>query len=74
MISTGSEGSGTLNCSPGTIDYKGFKATWNEEVHQNREKWKTQAAKGTLGLGPLNPSQGRVWQGWWVWGVGYETE
>uniref|UniRef100_A0A8C7R524 Phosphodiesterase n=2 Tax=Oncorhynchus mykiss TaxID=8022 RepID=A0A8C7R524_ONCMY len=45
VISTGSEGSGTLNCSPGTIDYKGFKATWNEEVHQNREKWKTQAAK-----------------------------
>uniref|UniRef100_A0A4W5M4M1 Phosphodiesterase n=1 Tax=Hucho hucho TaxID=62062 RepID=A0A4W5M4M1_9TELE len=43
VISTGSEGSGTLNCSPGTIDYKGFKATWNEEVHQNREKWKTQA-------------------------------
>ncbi|KAK6292943.1 hypothetical protein J4Q44_G00364440 [Coregonus suidteri] len=45
VISTGSEGSGTLNCSPGTVDYKGFKATWNEEVHQNREKWKTQAAK-----------------------------
>uniref|UniRef100_A0A8C8D277 Phosphodiesterase n=1 Tax=Oncorhynchus tshawytscha TaxID=74940 RepID=A0A8C8D277_ONCTS len=45
VISTGSEGSGTLNCSPGTIEHKGFKATWNEEVHQNREKWKTQAAK-----------------------------
>uniref|UniRef100_A0A8C8CT95 Phosphodiesterase n=1 Tax=Oncorhynchus tshawytscha TaxID=74940 RepID=A0A8C8CT95_ONCTS len=42
VISTGSEGSGTLNCSPGTIEHKGFKATWNEEVHQNREKWKTQ--------------------------------
>ncbi|XP_031652273.1 calcium/calmodulin-dependent 3',5'-cyclic nucleotide phosphodiesterase 1A isoform X2 [Oncorhynchus kisutch] len=45
VISTGSEGSGTVNCSPGTIEHKGFKATWNEEVHQNREKWKTQAAK-----------------------------
>uniref|UniRef100_A0A3P8X9N2 Phosphodiesterase n=1 Tax=Esox lucius TaxID=8010 RepID=A0A3P8X9N2_ESOLU len=45
VISTGSEGSGTLNCSLGNVDHKSFKAIWNEEVHQNREKWKMQAAK-----------------------------
>ncbi|KAM4606572.1 dual specificity calcium/calmodulin-dependent 3',5'-cyclic nucleotide phosphodiesterase 1A [Polymixia lowei] len=43
--STSSEGSGTLNCSLHTVDFKCFKATWNEEVHQNREKWKAQATK-----------------------------
>ncbi|XP_046880483.1 calcium/calmodulin-dependent 3',5'-cyclic nucleotide phosphodiesterase 1C [Hypomesus transpacificus] len=43
--SVGSEGSGTVNCSLHTVDFKCFKATWNEEVHQNREKWKTQATK-----------------------------
>ncbi|KAJ8010418.1 hypothetical protein DPEC_G00074870 [Dallia pectoralis] len=45
VITTGSEGSGSLNCSLGNVDHKSFKAIWNEEVHQNREKWKTQAAK-----------------------------
>uniref|UniRef100_A0A6Q2Z3N5 Phosphodiesterase n=1 Tax=Esox lucius TaxID=8010 RepID=A0A6Q2Z3N5_ESOLU len=48
---------GTLNCSLGNVDHKSFKAIWNEEVHQNREKWKMQAAKGNMGIGPLNPSQ-----------------
>jgi len=27
---------------------KNFKALWNEEVYQNRERWKAQAAKGTV--------------------------
>uniref|UniRef100_A0AAR2JSU4 Phosphodiesterase n=1 Tax=Pygocentrus nattereri TaxID=42514 RepID=A0AAR2JSU4_PYGNA len=40
--STGSEGSTSLL----SVDFKNFKATWNEEVQQNREKWKAQAAKG----------------------------
>ncbi|XP_049336084.1 dual specificity calcium/calmodulin-dependent 3',5'-cyclic nucleotide phosphodiesterase 1A isoform X2 [Astyanax mexicanus] len=39
--STGSEGSTSLL----SVDFKSFKATWNDEVHQNREKWKAQAAK-----------------------------
>lgn len=44
--STGSEGSTAHNCSLLSVDLKSFKDTWNEEVHQNREKWKSQAAKG----------------------------
>ncbi|XP_066578560.1 dual specificity calcium/calmodulin-dependent 3',5'-cyclic nucleotide phosphodiesterase 1C isoform X5 [Amia ocellicauda] len=43
--STGSEGSASLNCSLLTVDFKNFKATWNEAVQQNRDKWKMQAAK-----------------------------
>ncbi|XP_035386764.1 calcium/calmodulin-dependent 3',5'-cyclic nucleotide phosphodiesterase 1A isoform X1 [Electrophorus electricus] len=43
--SSGSEGSTSLNCSILTVDFKSFKATWNDEVQQNREKWRTQAAK-----------------------------
>ncbi|KAJ3611463.1 hypothetical protein NHX12_021478 [Muraenolepis orangiensis] len=43
--STVSEGSGALHCSLHTVDFKCFKATWNEEVHQNRERWKSQATK-----------------------------
>ncbi|XP_062376902.1 dual specificity calcium/calmodulin-dependent 3',5'-cyclic nucleotide phosphodiesterase 1A isoform X3 [Sardina pilchardus] len=43
--STGSEGSTSLNCSLLTVDFKSFKATWNEEVQQNRDKWKAQATK-----------------------------
>ncbi|RXM95227.1 Calcium/calmodulin-dependent 3',5'-cyclic nucleotide phosphodiesterase 1C, partial [Acipenser ruthenus] len=42
----GSEGSASLNCSLLTVDFKNFKANWNETVQQNREKWKTQATKG----------------------------
>ncbi|KAI5608766.1 calcium/calmodulin-dependent 3',5'-cyclic nucleotide phosphodiesterase 1A-like [Silurus asotus] len=43
--STGSEGSTSHNCSLLSVDIKSFKSTWNDEVHQNREKWKAQAAK-----------------------------
>ncbi|KAK5849718.1 hypothetical protein PBY51_014030 [Eleginops maclovinus] len=39
--STGSEGS----CSLTTVDFKSFKVTWNQEIQQNRETWKTQADK-----------------------------
>ncbi|XP_066538829.1 dual specificity calcium/calmodulin-dependent 3',5'-cyclic nucleotide phosphodiesterase 1A isoform X2 [Hoplias malabaricus] len=39
--STGSEGSTSLL----SVDFKNFKETWNEEVQQNREKWKAQATK-----------------------------
>ncbi|XP_028328537.1 calcium/calmodulin-dependent 3',5'-cyclic nucleotide phosphodiesterase 1C isoform X5 [Gouania willdenowi] len=42
--------SGSDSSSPGpssllTGDMKSFKALWNEEVYQNRERWKSQAAK-----------------------------
>ncbi|XP_050992217.1 dual specificity calcium/calmodulin-dependent 3',5'-cyclic nucleotide phosphodiesterase 1C isoform X4 [Labeo rohita] len=45
--SSGSDGSGSQNCSLLTVDLKNFKAIWNEEVTLNRERWKTQAAKET---------------------------
>ncbi|XP_036822925.1 calcium/calmodulin-dependent 3',5'-cyclic nucleotide phosphodiesterase 1A-like [Oncorhynchus mykiss] len=44
--STGSEGSATGHFSLLAVDLKNFKALWNEEVYQNRERWKTQATKG----------------------------
>ncbi|XP_058482295.1 dual specificity calcium/calmodulin-dependent 3',5'-cyclic nucleotide phosphodiesterase 1A isoform X2 [Solea solea] len=28
-----------------SVDMKNFKSLWNDEVYQNRERWKTQAAK-----------------------------
>ncbi|XP_053350543.1 dual specificity calcium/calmodulin-dependent 3',5'-cyclic nucleotide phosphodiesterase 1A isoform X2 [Clarias gariepinus] len=43
--STSTEGSTAHNGSLLSVDIKSFKSTWTEEVHQNREKWKTQAAK-----------------------------
>ncbi|XP_031439405.1 calcium/calmodulin-dependent 3',5'-cyclic nucleotide phosphodiesterase 1A-like isoform X2 [Clupea harengus] len=43
--STGSESSTSLNCSLLAVDFKSFKATWNEEVQQNRERWKAEATK-----------------------------
>ncbi|TRY89087.1 hypothetical protein DNTS_004566, partial [Danionella cerebrum] len=43
--STGSEGGFSMNSSTNIVDFKTFKSTWNEEVHRNRETWKTQAAK-----------------------------
>uniref|UniRef100_A0AAZ3QBB5 Phosphodiesterase n=1 Tax=Oncorhynchus tshawytscha TaxID=74940 RepID=A0AAZ3QBB5_ONCTS len=43
--STGSEGSATGHFSLLAVDLKNFKALWNEEVYQNRERWKTQATK-----------------------------
>ncbi|XP_047424699.1 calcium/calmodulin-dependent 3',5'-cyclic nucleotide phosphodiesterase 1C-like [Mugil cephalus] len=39
--SSGSEAS----CSLTAGDFKGFQVAWNTEIHQNRETWKTQAAK-----------------------------
>lgn len=44
--SSGSDGSGSHSCSLLTVDLKNFKTIWNEEVSLNRERWKTQAAKG----------------------------
>ncbi|XP_078790398.1 dual specificity calcium/calmodulin-dependent 3',5'-cyclic nucleotide phosphodiesterase 1A isoform X3 [Oryzias latipes] len=41
---------GSESSSPGQspllmVDMKNFKALWNEEVYQNRERWKAQASK-----------------------------
>ncbi|XP_020824621.1 dual specificity calcium/calmodulin-dependent 3',5'-cyclic nucleotide phosphodiesterase 1C isoform X4 [Phascolarctos cinereus] len=43
--STGSEGSASINNSVLTVDYKGFKATWTEVVHINRERWRAKIPK-----------------------------
>ncbi|XP_062847476.1 dual specificity calcium/calmodulin-dependent 3',5'-cyclic nucleotide phosphodiesterase 1A isoform X2 [Trichomycterus rosablanca] len=43
--SKGSEGSTSHNSSLCSVDFKNFKSTWNDEVHQNRETWKGLAAK-----------------------------
>uniref|UniRef100_H2U1G9 Phosphodiesterase n=1 Tax=Takifugu rubripes TaxID=31033 RepID=H2U1G9_TAKRU len=43
-----SVGSDSSSSGPGsllTVDIKNFKAMWNEEVYQNRERWKAQACK-----------------------------
>uniref|UniRef100_A0A3Q0R537 Phosphodiesterase n=1 Tax=Amphilophus citrinellus TaxID=61819 RepID=A0A3Q0R537_AMPCI len=43
-----SMGSDSSSSGPGsllTVDMKNFKALWNEEVYQNRERWKSQRAK-----------------------------
>uniref|UniRef100_A0A8C2JEX1 Phosphodiesterase n=1 Tax=Cyprinus carpio TaxID=7962 RepID=A0A8C2JEX1_CYPCA len=40
--SSGSDSSGSHNCSLLTVDLKNFKAIWNEEVSLNRDRWKTQ--------------------------------
>uniref|UniRef100_A0AAY4AKG8 Phosphodiesterase n=2 Tax=Denticeps clupeoides TaxID=299321 RepID=A0AAY4AKG8_9TELE len=45
--SSESDGSSSHNCSLLAVDLKNFKAIWNEEVCQNRERWKAQAAKET---------------------------
>lgn len=44
--SIGSDSSSSGQSSLLTLDMKNFKALWNEEVYQNRERWKTQATKG----------------------------
>uniref|UniRef100_A0A665WP33 Phosphodiesterase n=1 Tax=Echeneis naucrates TaxID=173247 RepID=A0A665WP33_ECHNA len=41
--SMGSDSSSSGQSSLLTVDTKNFKALWNEEVYQNRERWKTQA-------------------------------
>uniref|UniRef100_A0A674BN99 Phosphodiesterase n=1 Tax=Salmo trutta TaxID=8032 RepID=A0A674BN99_SALTR len=48
--STGSESSAAGHFSLLAVDLKNFKALWNEEVYQNRERWKTQATKGVLSV------------------------
>ncbi|XP_031415233.1 calcium/calmodulin-dependent 3',5'-cyclic nucleotide phosphodiesterase 1C [Clupea harengus] len=45
--STGSDGSSSSHCPLLAVDPKNFKAMWNEEVSQNRERWKAHAAKET---------------------------
>lgn len=59
---------GSESSSPGQspllmVDMKNFKALWNEEVYQNRERWKAQASKGTAGhVTPVKPgSQLPLW-------------
>lgn len=44
--SMGSDSSSSGQGSLLTVDIKNFKALWNEEVYQNRERWKAQACKG----------------------------
>lgn len=46
--SPASESSASHNCSLLAVDLKNFKANWNEQVFQNRERWKARAAKGEL--------------------------
>uniref|UniRef100_A0A3Q1ANK0 Phosphodiesterase n=1 Tax=Amphiprion ocellaris TaxID=80972 RepID=A0A3Q1ANK0_AMPOC len=46
--SMGSDSSSSGQSSLLTVDMKNFKALWNEEVYQNRERWKAHAAKGTV--------------------------
>ncbi|XP_068197629.1 dual specificity calcium/calmodulin-dependent 3',5'-cyclic nucleotide phosphodiesterase 1A isoform X2 [Antennarius striatus] len=43
--SSGSDSSSSGQSSLLTVDVKNFKALWNEDVYQNRERWKTQACK-----------------------------
>ncbi|KAM9322502.1 dual specificity calcium/calmodulin-dependent 3',5'-cyclic nucleotide phosphodiesterase 1A-like [Pholidichthys leucotaenia] len=43
--SIGSDSSSSGQSSLLTADIKNFKALWNEEVYQNRERWKAQATK-----------------------------
>ncbi|GAA6088721.1 calcium/calmodulin-dependent 3',5'-cyclic nucleotide phosphodiesterase 1A isoform X3 [Tachysurus ichikawai] len=45
--SPASESSALHNCSLLAVDLKNFKAIWNEQVFQNRERWKARAAKET---------------------------
>ncbi|CAL8344364.1 unnamed protein product [Merluccius merluccius] len=45
MKSTGLESGSSGSCSLLAVDLKNFKALWNEEVYQNRERWKAQASK-----------------------------
>lgn len=46
--SMGSDSSSSGPSSLLSVDIKNFKAMWNEEVYQNRERWKAQACKGTV--------------------------
>ncbi|KAJ3594513.1 hypothetical protein NHX12_003820 [Muraenolepis orangiensis] len=43
--STGLDSGSSGHCSLLTVDLKNFKTLWNDEVYQNRERWKAQASK-----------------------------
>ncbi|XP_059914440.1 dual specificity calcium/calmodulin-dependent 3',5'-cyclic nucleotide phosphodiesterase 1A-like isoform X1 [Gadus macrocephalus] len=45
MKSTGLDSTSSGHCSLLAVDHKNFKTLWNDEVYQNRERWKAQAAK-----------------------------
>nr|XP_029507003.1 calcium/calmodulin-dependent 3',5'-cyclic nucleotide phosphodiesterase 1C-like [Oncorhynchus nerka] len=60
--STRSEGSATGHFSLLAVDLKNFKALWNEEVYQNRERWKTQATKETQEKARREAEEERVLQ------------
>ena len=47
MKSAGLDSTSSGHCSLLAVDHKNFKTLWNDEVYQNRERWKAQAAKGT---------------------------
>uniref|UniRef100_A0AAR2LPN5 Phosphodiesterase n=1 Tax=Pygocentrus nattereri TaxID=42514 RepID=A0AAR2LPN5_PYGNA len=51
-----SESSAAHNCSLLAVDLKHFKALWNEQVYQNRERWKARADKGGLNTAEIHPS------------------
>uniref|UniRef100_A0A8C5FVU6 Phosphodiesterase n=1 Tax=Gadus morhua TaxID=8049 RepID=A0A8C5FVU6_GADMO len=55
MKSTGLDSTSSGHCSLLAVDHKNFKTLWNDEVYQNRERWKAQAAKGI----PLHGGEGR---------------
>ncbi|CAB1317971.1 unnamed protein product, partial [Coregonus sp. 'balchen'] len=60
--STGSEGSPTGHYSLLAVDLNNFKALWNEQVYQNRERWKTQATKETQEKARREAEEERVLQ------------
>uniref|UniRef100_A0A4W5LSV4 PDEase domain-containing protein n=1 Tax=Hucho hucho TaxID=62062 RepID=A0A4W5LSV4_9TELE len=60
--STGSESSATGHYSLLAVDLMNFKALWNEEVYQNRERWKTQATKETQEKARREAEEERVLQ------------
>ncbi|XP_029582517.1 calcium/calmodulin-dependent 3',5'-cyclic nucleotide phosphodiesterase 1C-like [Salmo trutta] len=60
--STGSESSAAGHFSLLAVDLKNFKALWNEEVYQNRERWKTQATKETQEKARREAEEERVLQ------------
>ncbi|CAL8279653.1 unnamed protein product [Lota lota] len=45
MKSAGLDSTSSGHCSLLAVDHKNFKTLWNDEVYQNRERWKAQAAK-----------------------------
>lgn len=56
----GSDSSSSGPSSLLMVDMKNFKALWNEEVYQNRERWKAQADKG-MGASPQHLNWLKCW-------------